>query len=160
MRKCIALCEIASGILALLLCLAILIGLAFYNDEPSAASGWSWQGVFTIPLIVINLMGGINLWRNKKSGYLLSIIAQLTQLVSYRSAGVDTFQFTLYPVVGFFVGMDKKGVDVTFTNAFLPTFTTGINLVALGFLICIIVLYKKRINYIQAHPVFLRPQQK
>lgn len=101
---------------------------------------------------LLNIFAGICLWRDKQSGYILSIIAQAIQLLSIQT---PSFHYVAYTLVVIIISLSKLGI-ATFFGAgaaykivFVPqpvtTTFVGVNMVALILLILIGVIYRRRI---------------
>ena len=160
MRKLIAGMEIVSGILILvvfLLQFGIKLGIEVSQGLGTIFIPWSLNLILgaLIPLTfgLVNIVAGISLWRDKKFGYLLSIIIQFTQLVSIQTPNFYAFCYSLLGCIYAFshIGVNSLyGLGFAYLISFDPqpvtTTFVGINIIALILIISIYFLYRKKIR--------------
>jgi hypothetical protein len=160
MRKILAIIEILGGLLifaAFLFLSGILVGHFSLQLENQGISHWSWTVILSlsIPIIfgLLVLFAGINLWRNKKLGYQLSLLAQIVQLFIVQS---PNFYYAFYTIAGAFISFSKLGfvtnlgLGASFLISTHPqpvaVLYIGINIIALILLILLSYLYRRFLN--------------
>lgn len=157
MRKIVALVEIVGGLLilgAFLFLSGILVGHINSSLKTQGVTEWSWSIVLSLLIPVLFgclvLLAGINLWRNKRSGYKLSILAQVVQLFIVQS---PSFYYAFYTLASVSISFSKLGILTNYglgTSFLISTHPQpvavlfiGINLIALILLSIVIYLYKR-----------------
>ncbi|HEX4044557.1 MAG TPA: hypothetical protein VHZ76_02695 [Gammaproteobacteria bacterium] len=160
MRKLIASFEIISGvffIFSVLLMVWSKVSESYLSLNTTAtiqfqygwAEGWvTLMGIAAYALL--NLLGGIFLWRNKKIGFFISIIIQLLQLILVQ---MTSFLYFFSSIVGLILMASQTGLKATATFGFYSAISmqpqpvaetfVGINIVALAFLIALVMMLRR-----------------